>query len=509
MVVIISPPGMGKTQVSIRVSQLLKIREPSLSVVYVEKLDRLTDIGGEILDRLSNRSWSTSDDLISQAKRKLLEVKNDTVIVLDNTEDVQGKEFDDFAEWLVNSVPKVQLIITTCQDVGFVSAGVHKAQLGPLDANLSAELLRKLEVSCSEKQLEDLGELCGGIPLLLISCACLLKDGFNPEVLMQELSNNPIALLKSNAGDIYDALGRFVNNFSEELIRNLVVLSVFPSTFSTKDIEFLFEDQLQLETVKTKMLKSTLLQQMNDQKLALHPLLQAYALTERESLHMVDVSCNAQRKFNLHYLELLKSLSKTFFTKNSALIAIQTLRDQKVNIIEALKSCFEDASVTDQKGLALDVINSTEVLDFVTEVLSPPKECAELYQKCCDITKTSGDKKRHAESLNSLGFSRLCDVAHSKDEPEGIRITLQLFQEAHDIRKTLPEEDQTCQTHAHTISKLGLCHVFQVTVSFDFVGSGEGEKPSCKNGKGNIHFAMLLQDLWKRSLHKTKDTITP
>ena len=165
---------------------------------------------------------------------------------------MQGKEFDDFAEWLVKYVPKVQFIITTRQDIGFVSAGVHKVRLGPLDANLSAELRLKLEVSCSEKQVEDLGKLCGGIPLLLINCVCLLKDGFNPEVLIQELNNNPIGLLKSNAEEIYNALGRFVNNFSEELIRNLVVLSVFPSTFSPKDIEFLFEDQLQLETVKTK-----------------------------------------------------------------------------------------------------------------------------------------------------------------------------------------------------------------------------------------------------------------
>ena len=113
----------------------------------------------------------------------------------------------------------------------------------------------------------------------------------------------------------------------------------------------------------------------------------------------------------------------------------------------------------------MDVVKSNEVLDFLAKVLSSPKECADLYRKCCDIAKTSNNKRRLAESLNSLGFRRLCDVAHSKDEPEGIRVTLQLFQEAHDIRETLPEEDQKCQTHALTMSKLGLCHVLQVTVS--------------------------------------------
>ena len=470
MIEIISPPGMGKTQVAISVSHSLKIPEPSLSIIYVERLDKLTDICGEILDRLQSRPWSISDDLISQAKRKLLELQEDTVIVLDNTEDVQGKEvdreFDDFAEWLMKSAPKVQLMITTRQDVGFVSADIHKVQLGPLDADLSAELLRRLEVSCSEKQVKVLAELCGGIPLLLVNCACLLKDGFNPEVLIQELRNNPIRLLEFNAKEVYDSLGTFVTKFSKELKETLIMLSVFPSTFSPEDMEFLFDDQLQLETVKTKMLKCTLLQKMNDQKLGLHPLLQAYCRTERESLDMVEVGCNAQSKFNEHYLELLKSLSKTFITKNSARDAIETLRDQKVNIIEALKNYFEDANDADQQGQAIDAVNSTEVLDFLAKVLSPPKECADLYRKCCDIAKTSDDKRRHAESLNSLGFRRLCDVGHSKDEPWDTRVTLQLFQEAHDIRNTLPEEDQKCQTHAHTISKLGLCHVLQVTVFF-------------------------------------------
>ncbi|PFX11025.1 hypothetical protein AWC38_SpisGene25561, partial [Stylophora pistillata] len=84
-----------------------------------------------------------------------------------------------------------------------------------------------------------------------------------------------------------------------------------------------------------------------------------------------------------------------------------------------------------------------------------------LYQKCCDIAKTSGDKKKHAESLNSLGFRRLCDVSHSKDSPEETLVTLTKFQEAYDMRSTLPEEERKSQTHAHTASKLGVCFVLQ------------------------------------------------
>ena len=142
--------------------------------------------------------------------------------------------------------------------------------------------------------------------------------------------------------------------------------------------------------------------------------------------------------------------------------AIHKFRLQKANIMEALKNCLEDSSDLDDKYFVLDVVNGTEVLDFVAKVLTPPKECTALYQKCCDIAKASGDKKRHAESLNSLGFRRLCDVSHSKDSPEENKVTLAKFQEAYDMRRTLPEEEQKSQTHAHTAIKLGVCFVLQV-----------------------------------------------
>ena len=465
MVVLVSIPGMGKTEVGISVSQLLQKRaRGDLSVIYIhaERHDKLGNICGEILDQLSFRRWSLSVDHVLQAKRKLSELQEDTVIVLDNAEEIQGKKFDEFAEWLVKYAPKAQLLITTQTDVGFVSADVCKVRLEPLDTDSSAELLQKLVKDCSEEHSKELGKQCGGIPMLLVHCSVLLNDGFSPEVLIQELRNNPINLLKTNAAGVHDELGRFFGKFSEEVIRNLVLLSVFPSTFSAEDIQFLFQDRIQCETVKTRMIKCALLQETIDKKMRMHGLVQAYCRAERDSLNMVELGRATQHKFNHHYLGLLKDFGTEFISKNSALIAIQKFRQQKANIMEALNNCFEDTSDVDEKELVIDAVTSTEVLDFLAKVLTPPKECAKLYQKCCDITKASRDKRRHADSLNSLGFRRLCDVAHSKDNREEGRVTLAMFQEAYEIRRTLPEEEQKCQTHAHTTSKLGVCQVLQV-----------------------------------------------
>ena len=129
------------------------------------------------------------------------------------------------------NAPNVKLIITTRKDVGFVSADVCRFPLKPLDTESSAKLLRSLVDDCSEEHSKELAKLCGGIPFL------------SPELLVQQLGNNPIQLFRISASDVYDTLKVFFDNFSNEVKRNLV-LFFFPSEFSAQDIRFLSEDPL-------------------------------------------------------------------------------------------------------------------------------------------------------------------------------------------------------------------------------------------------------------------------
>ena len=442
MVVLLSIPGMGKTEVGIRVSHLLKQRgDQFVTHIRVESHhQKLEDICSEILDRLSSRTYSETTNFKSLAKRKLSERNIPTVIVLDNTENIQGEEFDEFAQWLVKSAPNVKLVVTTRRHVGFVSPDVCKFPLEPLDPDSSAKLLRSLVDDCSEEHSSKLAKLCGGIPLLLVTCSDLMNNGFSRELLIQQLVNNAIKLFRISAKDVYNTLEVFFDNFSDEVKENLVLFSVFPSEFTAQDIQFLFEDPLLCENVKTRMVKYALLQRDTDGKMRMHPLVQAYFRTEKESLGMGDLGRTTQCKFNHHYLGQLGFLSKEFISNSSA---IQTFRQQKANIMEGMKNGIEDSIDLNDKNFVLDVVNSIEVLGFVAKVLTPPKEGTALYQKCCDVAEAFGDKKRHAESLNSQGFRRLCDVSHSKDSPEENQVTLAIFQEAYDMRRTLPEEEKS------------------------------------------------------------------
>ena len=465
MVVIVSIPGMGKTQVAIGVGHdLLKGTESitvKKKVIFVDKKKSLTELCAEIIRRISGRRLSETHDLVFIAKDKLRSVKSDIIIILDNTEGLQKKqreEFDNFVEYVIEKAANVQVVITTREDLGCKSLNIYKKRLDPLDCHSCALIIRR-SVRISEENAMEIGKLCGRIPLLLVHCVALLKSSFKPERLIHYLRNNPIPLLKKNAKEVYDALGVFLENMPKSLLENLVQLSVFPSAFSVEDMsQILFEDdELESETVKTRMVGCSLLELMGNDKYALHPLVRQYCRAERNVLEMEDVGKSAQGKFNKHYIEKLKTWSKDFITKDLAMSAISSFKECKENVMDALWNCLEKSSA-DEKTLAVDVTNRTEIVDFLAKVLSPPAKCLEFYEKCHDIARDSGDQRRLADSLTALGFLHLCNVAHLTHNGP----SLDKFKEAKRIRETLPEEQQNCHAHALTLCKLGLCYALQV-----------------------------------------------
>ena len=463
VVVIVSIPGMGKTQVAIGVGHTLVKGLVAKKVMFVSQKHNLTDLCAEIIRCVSGRNPSESHDLVFIAKDKLRSVKSDIIIILDNTWGLQNKqreEFDDFVEYVMEKAANVQLIITTQKDLGCKSLNIYKKQLEPVDCHSCALLIRR-SVFISEENAQMIGNLCGGIPLFLVHCVALLKISFKPERVIQLLRNNPLPLLKKNAKVVYETLGRILGNIPKPLLENIVQVSVFPSAFSVEDIsQILFEDdELESESAKTEMVDSSLLQRMGNDKYALQPLVRQYCRAERNVLGMEDVGKSAQGKFNRQYIEKLKILSKDFITKDSAMSAISSFKECKENLMDALWNCLEKKSSADEKTLAVDVMNSSEVIDFLAEVLLPPAKCLEFYEKCHDIARDSGDQRRLADSLSALGFLHLCNVAHLTPNQQ----SLDKFKEAKRIRETLPEEQlQNCQAHALTMCKLGLCYAFLV-----------------------------------------------
>ena len=463
MVVLLSFPGAGKTQTAIKLGyDLLEYSKP---VIFIEKQESLAQLCIEIICGISGRyiSGSNDVDLVCRAKEKLKTFESDVCIILDGTENIQEKErmeFYSFVKFVVEEAPVIQLIITTQKDIGFTSLNVHKVLLDPLDSNSSAHLIQR-SVSITDKNAQEIGELCGGIPLLLAACVALLKESFSPNTLIQWLEQNPIQFLQDKAEDVYNALCGFLGKMPQRLLQNLIKLSVFPSSFSVKDIsQILFNDnERETETVTTTMVGFSLLQRMGDEKYALHPLVREYCRANWKNLpHMEEVGQSAQDKFDMHFIVKLKTLSKEFITKDSAMGAICSFRAYRANIIEALRNHLDEKSSADKKAFAVDVAISTEVLDFLSQVLLPSAECLKFYQRCYGIAKDSGDQMRLANSLNALGYRHLCDVSPLKPN----QLVLDKFTEAKGIYEKLSKEQQNCEAYAQILCKLGLCLCLQV-----------------------------------------------
>ena len=105
MIIIVALPGMGKTEVAIHVGHLLQ--KEHRPVVYVKE-KKLMEICEEILYQVDHRHWTLNEDVISHCKRKLSELEDDTIVILDNTEDAQKeKGFYDFFEHMVKSAPRI------------------------------------------------------------------------------------------------------------------------------------------------------------------------------------------------------------------------------------------------------------------------------------------------------------------------------------------------------------------------------------------------------------------
>ena len=468
IIIIVGIPGMGKTEVAIHVSHLLQEKHEK-PVIFIEQKQKLSEVCSEILRKINPLApkLSESHDMVSIAKRRLKELDEKKIIVLDNVEGIQqqqqqGKQFDDFLEYVGRHAPRVQLIITTRMDVDFLSLSVHKVLLDRLDPGSSAKLLQDSVPDQNELHIKELGELCG-IPLVLIQFVCLMRNGFRAEALVRRLRKSPSQLLKINAKKAYNDLCTFLLDLPETIKADLVRLSVFPFAFSVEDMKVLFGDLSEPEDVKAKMVGYSLLRRINDTKVVLHPLVREFLKAERKLLNTDDICKEAEKKFNQHYVTLLESLSKQFITKQKSKEAISTFRAEKANIMEMFKNFLQGEVDQEDTEFCIDVANSTAVLDFLAKVLSPPSDCVKLYKDCYHIAEASNDMRRLADCQTSLGFLGLYKEAHRGVSQD----TLEKFQRAYEIRKNLPKEQQHCETHAHTISKLGLCYALEVKLHIE------------------------------------------
>ena len=461
LVTLVAPPGFGKTAVAIDMGFVMLEKGKDVLYLSLRTVRSVTLAAKNLLEIIG---IPVADDPVLQVKRYLASLGKETVLILDNAEDLQIVEesaFNQFLEEVGQSAKKLVILITSRNrlsklDFPFLTDHIP---LKPLDEESSFLFLKHYAHGISDQLAGQFAKpnVCGGIPLLLKLTASFLKTKtIEPMELHRKLQNCPHSFLKAKDPSIrglYFLFEVFYSHLPSEVKKGLSSLAAFPTIFTkeeAKSVLFRDEDQLDFQLLLSNLVSHSLVQQdevNNNLQYSLHPLVQAFCIASRED------KCKgynmAIRQFSWHYLALLRQLNDDFITTNCKL-AIDGYQFNKANIVHALATSTEDDVL---KCYGVNV--STETVNFLAKVMTWD-EFMSMYDKFLAVAKALSDQTLYSDCLVSIGFKQLSyygqgykDVAKVKNEAKSN------LEKAHDLQNHLGINGTECQGHCKC--KLGLC----------------------------------------------------
>ena len=407
LITIVAPPGFGKTAVATNVGYSMLREGKDVLYFSLRNVQRLQLAAEHMLMKFFG--IYSEENPVLQLTSLLSSLQRQTVLILDNTEDLQiaeGSNFEDFLEGIGQHALNVVTLITSRNAVSKLDIfpfGTKHIPLKPLTGEDSSAYLKKHVLDISDHWARAFAKACHGVPLLLtITGSFLEKKTIDPIDLHMQLQNCPHSFLKAKNAKIqglYSLLRVFYNNLGPDMKEYLAYLASFPTSFTQEDAkDILFPNDFNFQLVLEDLEQHSLVQQDGDQNnryYSLHPLVQAFCKSSRKD------TCRAYntaiRRFSNHYLSLLQRLNDDF-TSTDCKTVIDKYRDIKTNISHAILASTED---DDLKRYGLRV--STEAVNFLAKVMKLD-EFMSLYSQCLRVAEGMADKTLYSECLVSIGF---------------------------------------------------------------------------------------------------------
>ena len=457
LITIVAPPGFGKTSVATNVGYNMLHEGKDVLYFSLRNVRTLNRAAEHMLKNFFG--IYAEENPVLQLTSHLSSLQRQTVLILDNAEDLQigeGSNFEDFLEEIGQHALNVVTLITSRNAVSNLDVfpfGTKHIPLKPLTGEDSSAYLKKHVLDISDHWARAFAKACRGVPLLLtIAGSFLEKKTIDPTDLHMQLQNCPHSFLRAKNAKIqklYSLLRVFYNNLGPDMKEYLAYLASFPTSFTkeeARDVLFPNEDYFNFQLVLDDLEQHSLVQQDGDQNnryYSLHPLVQAFCKSSRED------TCTAYntaiRRFSNHYLSLLQRLNDDFISTDCKTV-IDKYHDRKRNISHAILASTED---DDLKHYGLRV--STEAVNFLAKVMKLD-EFMSLYSKCLRVAEGLADKTLYSECLVSIGFKQLCYYGYKDAHHTDAKRSLQ---EAHDLQTRLVNYDSECKGHCKC--KLGLC----------------------------------------------------
>jgi len=457
LITLVAPPGCGKTAVATNVGYSMLHEGKDVLYFSLRNVQRL-QLAAECMLKKYFDIYAEENPVLQLASH-LSSLQRQTVLILDNAEDLligEGSNFEDFLEEIGQHAVNVVTLITSRIAVSKLDVfpfGTKHIPLKPLTVEDSSAYL-KHELDISDHWAQSFAKVCHGVPLLLTIAGSFLKNKTIDSIdLHMQLQNCPHSFLKvrnAKGQKLYSLLRVFYSNLGPDLKDYLAYLASFPASFTkeeARDVLFPKEDYFNFQRILADLEQHSLVQQDGDQNngyYILHPLVQAFCKSSRED------TCSgyntAIRRFSNHYLSLLQRLNDDFIGTDCKTV-IDKYDDSKANISHAILASTEDDDDLKHYGLRV----STEAVNFLAKVMKLD-EFMSLYSQCLRVAKGMADKTLYSECLVSIGFKLLCYYGYKDAYQTDAKRSLQ---EAHDLQTCLVNYDSECKGRCKC--KLGLC----------------------------------------------------
>ncbi|XP_029209365.2 uncharacterized protein LOC114973110 [Acropora millepora] len=453
---VVAPPGFGKTETATAVGYMMKDQGNNILYFSLRNVKLMTTAAKNMLETIGipvggHPIWQITQHLQSLLKQ--------TVLILDNAEDLQngdGSLFSQFLEAICKNARNLVTLITSriCLSKRGAHFDILVVPLKPLTDEQSLVFLKIYNVEDLWAKRFSQFNVCGGVPLLLkITASFLTQSGtIDPVELHRNLQKCKDKFLMSMHPDIQDLqchLGVFYNYLPPYIKKALSCLAAFPTVFTKREAKIVLfedEDELNFQFMLDTIEKHSLVHGDDVegcQQYSLHPLVQAFCVTSSEN-QSTEGYTSAIRLFSQHYLTLLHQANEDFIS-TTCKDAIKQYQLNKINICHALMAAANDKCLN-YYGLRI----ATETVNFLAKCMNM-SEFLSVYEKFLKVAKDRGEQGLYSECLAAIGFKQVCFHGY-KDAHD--TVAMANLEEAHNLLKSL---DIKNECRGYCACKLGLC----------------------------------------------------
>ncbi|XP_044163058.1 uncharacterized protein LOC122947653 [Acropora millepora] len=453
---VVAPPGFGKTEIATAVGYMMKDRGNNILYFPLRNVKLMTTAAKNMLETIG---IPVGGDPIWQITRHLHSLLKQTVLILDNAEDLQngdGSLFSQFLEAISKNARNLVTLITS--RICLHKQGAHfdffVVPLKPLTDEQSLVFLKTYNVEDQWAERFSPFNVCGGVPLLLkITASFLTQSGtIDPAELHRNLQKCKDKFLMGKHPDVQDLqchLEVFYNYLPPDIKKALSRLAAFPTVFTKREAKIVLfgdESELNFQFMLDSIEKHSLVHGDDVdgcQQYSLHPLVQAFCVTSSEN-QSTEGYTSAIRLFSQHYLKLLRQANEDFIS-TICKGAIKQYQLNKMNIFHALMAAANDECLN-YYGLCI----ATETVNFLAKCMNMSEFLA-VYEKFLKVAEDRGERGLYSECRAAIGFKQVC--FHGYKDAHDTEAMAKL-EEARNLLKSLDIKNE-CRGYCEC--KLGLC----------------------------------------------------